>query len=57
MKMAFTVYSHKFHMHCAQAVYNIVHLFLVFGSHCTHIVIALAVSCEDHKSQIMPADR
>ena len=29
MKMAFTVYSHMFHMLRAQAVYNVVHLFLV----------------------------
>ena len=32
MKMAFTVYSHMFCMHRAQAVYNIVHLFLVIMS-------------------------
>ena len=29
MKMAFTVYSHMFRVYCAQAAYNIVHLFLV----------------------------
>ena len=29
MKMAFTVYSHMFHVCHAQAAYNIVHLFLV----------------------------
>ena len=29
MKMAFTVYLHMFHMCHAQAVYNIVHIFLV----------------------------
>ena len=29
MKIAFTVYSHMFCVLCAQAVYNIVHLFLV----------------------------
>ena len=30
MKMVFTVYSHMFHMSPTQAVYNIVHLFLVY---------------------------
>ena len=29
MKMAFTVYLHMFCVHCARAVYNVVHLFLV----------------------------
>ena len=29
MKMAFTVYSHMFHVHCARALYNVVYLFLV----------------------------
>ena len=29
MKMAFTVYSHMSHVRRAQAVYNVMHLFLV----------------------------
>ena len=32
IKMAFTVYSHMFHVHRAQAAYNVVHLFLVLYS-------------------------
>ena len=42
MKMAFTVYSHILHMHHAQVVYNIVHLFLVFVTirciYCNNVV-------------------
>ena len=30
MKMVFIVYSHMFYVHRAQAVYNVVHLFLVY---------------------------
>ena len=36
MKMAFTMYSHMFFMHHAQAVYNVVHLFLVVCTTCYH---------------------